>query len=150
MPSDCQNYLYLLGPIQEINQFIEAVRSGEKCINFDKLIPMPENVTTDWTVENWGTKWEAYQELDWIVNDRNNSSNANIFFLTAWSPPIAFVQKVSAMYPNIIFNLEFGSLGGKFVGTKSFANGEIVNSYNPLWNSSGGKDLRKELDLYYE
>ena len=150
MPSDCKNYLFIVGPLNSIKNFVNNIRTEDKHVNFDKLVPMPVDVTTEWAIENWGTKWEPYQELEWSINDHGNSSVANTFFLTAWSPPVAFVKTVSELYPDLLFTLEYGSLAGKYIGNKSFCNGELMQSYEPLWNSSYGRELRKQLDLFYE
>lgn len=49
----------------------------------------------EWCVQNWGTKWNAY--------DCNAALDANTMtFLTAWSAPHPILQKLSEMYPDIV------------------------------------------------
>ena len=38
-----------------------------------------------WSLENWGTKWEA-SIIDW---ERFDDENVTVYFETAWGPPIA-------------------------------------------------------------
>jgi hypothetical protein len=50
----------------------------------------------DWSCDNWGTKWNAYQqELDEKTNQ--------IHFQTAWASPEPVIKKLSEMFPNATF-----------------------------------------------
>ena len=55
----------------------------------------------DWSVENWGTKWNAANP------DIDTSSIANgyleVSFDTAWAEPLPVLQKMGAMFPHISF-----------------------------------------------
>jgi len=39
----------------------------------------------DWSLNNWGTKWDA-SIIDW---ERHDDENLTVYFETAWAPPIA-------------------------------------------------------------
>ena len=47
----------------------------------------------DWSIANWGTKWNAY---DAVFGD----SGESVTFNTAWSTPMPVLQKLSEMYPD--------------------------------------------------
>lgn len=47
----------------------------------------------DWSIQNWGTKWNAY---DAVFGD----SGESVTFNTAWSAPMPVLQKLSEMYPD--------------------------------------------------
>jgi hypothetical protein len=69
---------------------------------FQFLRPNPEgDWDYDWSVKNWGTKWEA-SIIDWSRDDENS---IYMFFETAWCPPIALYEylveegwEIQAMY----------------------------------------------------
>lgn len=52
-----------------------------------------------WSIENWGTKWNAYSidEID----------DCSIKFETAWSTPFNVIEKLSAMFDDIEITLLF-------------------------------------------
>src|SRR5207253_1211356 len=43
-----------------------------------------------WEVDNWGTKWDAGEP---VVDEKNE----RVTFQTAWSAPLPWLEKVSAM-----------------------------------------------------
>ena len=56
---------------------------------FNHLRPNPAGEWEyEWSVSNWGTKWEA-NIIDW---DRPEDNEIIIFFDSAWSPPIALYE----------------------------------------------------------
>jgi len=69
----------------------------------------------DWSVKNWGTKWNAI--------DTDIQENI-LFFSTAWSPPLPFVQAASKMFPRLTFELEYKEEGDGFFGVSAFQAGE--------------------------
>ena len=74
---------------------------------------MNPNNPLNWQSRNWGTKWNCWESK---IKARDNR-NLIYDFVTAWSPPIPWVGKMSIKYPNCIFQLffinEFGEDGGK-------------------------------------
>lgn len=83
--------------------------------DFEKIIPMPENIFRgnlgqkeremygknnwyDWSCENWGTKWNAYDQ---------QSSDDCISFSTAWNVPQKVYKKLMELLPNNHFKVQF-------------------------------------------
>lgn len=81
----------------------------------------------EWRNCNWGTKWNAYG-----YDDVDYSQNTDLRFLTAWSAPHPILQKLSAMYPDIIFEHEWADEDiGANCGRKIYRNGEFTKGYYP-------------------
>lgn len=100
-----------------------------------------------WAVENWGTKWAAYDDMGWDYLEDDNY--ASIFFNTAWAPPSAFFIQASKKFPNLEFELSFADEGGGFLGVQIIKNGEVVDDKDLEWNSDEGKELRETLGVYF-
>ena len=78
----------------------ENEKYGPGTFDFNKLVPMPtEYLKTgewyDWSWNNWGTKWNAYEE----EYDGGNT----ISFLTAWAPPHEVIEALSEQFPGVYF-----------------------------------------------
>lgn len=97
MPNHVTNKIKFYGKQEQINKVLKFIRGERECISFNKIVPMPDNIYTgdlgtkerelygvnnwyDWSIANWGTKWDAYSSY----HDRNRNT---IFFDTAWSSP---------------------------------------------------------------
>ena len=89
-----------------------------------------ENNWYDWSIENWGTKWNS--------EDAEVDGN-EILFLTAWSPCDPVIAALAKMYPTMRFTHTFYETGMCFCGKRVYENGKIVFSYdgdyyeNPFW-----------------
>ena len=113
MPNWCENEVTITGDTEEqIEEFKKYVTAGECEFSFDAIIPMPENIkeTTynhlgsnvnpnwyDWSIENWGTKWDADDVQ--IVDEDENS--IKYIFDTAWSPPEPICVALRTKFPAI-------------------------------------------------
>ena len=62
----------------------------------------------DWNISNWGTKWNA-DELQGEPAIEENF--AEFSFLTAWSPPTAFAEALSAKFPQLRVTLHYHDPG---------------------------------------
>lgn len=82
----------------------------------------------EWCINNWGTKWGAYGYSETIDYSQNNY----LSFQTAWSAPHPILQKLSEMYPDIIFEHEWADEDiGVNCGRKCYSNGECTEEYYP-------------------
>ena len=81
----------------------------------------------DWNVRNWGTKWDvANHDGDEYPDTEITSEGTGMIgyrFNTAWSPPVEVIEKLSAQYPKIEFELSFEEEQG-WGGAITFINGE--------------------------
>jgi hypothetical protein len=137
MPNWCVNQLTVRGPSAELARFkSQAVghypwstaeeRGAEppNPLNFHSLVPIPEEILRsayndaayNWEKENWGNKWGACD-----VGLLDEWPESLVYsFNTAWSPPIAFLQKVCRQWPVLTFILEYDEPG---IGFKGLARG---------------------------
>lgn len=87
----------------------------------------------EWALKHWGTKWDADGDRD---GDR-------LVFDTAWSPPEAFVTRLSMTYPNITMILSYAECGMGYAGTIAYEAGAptILFDYEgAFWDESGPAD----------
>lgn len=96
---------------------------------FNALVPVPQDVLDagfqsagyEWSVVNWGTKWDAS-----ITAYDDGGSKITYVFDTAWSPPIPFLHTVSAKWPDLTFTLTYEEGGSAFAGEMIFRGGDAV------------------------
>lgn len=81
-----------------------------------------------WSVENWGTKWNAYQ-----ISEHGDS----IRFETAWSTPAPVIEELSNMFPTVTITLEYADEDfGYNCGIVKFLAGDIVEENIPKGGSA--------------
>ena len=77
-----------------------------------------------WNVHCWGTKWDVPdKELGVDHTDRR----VTLYFDTAWSPPLAWLEKVAETYPSLDFEIEYSESGCDFSGIAKYSGGEVVS-----------------------
>lgn len=94
----------------------------------------------EWSIENWGTKWNAYGQ-----NDERNTADT-IHFETAWSSPIALIAELSKLFPDVKIELDYADEdSGSNTGKILFHNGEALECYQPESQSKDGYEIYFEL-----
>lgn len=73
----------------------------------------------DWSVSNWGTKWDAYHQSMITTED-----NVTFQFDTAWSPPIPVIEELVGLFPELNFVHSYFDEGHFFWGEARYVNGE--------------------------
>lgn len=48
----------------------------------------------EWSIENWGTKWNAYNTIHW---DEVDFESDTMSFQTAWSPPLPVIRALAKL-----------------------------------------------------
>ena len=114
MPNWITNKLTINADNETLERIIAEVRNGDKPFDFEKVIPMPDNVYKgnlgpeeeklygknnwyDWSIDNWGTKWNAcHNNEDDIVEIFNGKLVYE--FDTAWAAPFPVALKLSEKY----------------------------------------------------
>jgi hypothetical protein len=102
----------------------------------------------DWQVSNWGTKWNAY---DQIFNESSNT----ITFDTAWSTPQEAMYHLSTKYPSLTFKVEYADEDLGFnVGGYIMFEGEIEDCNYPEGGSEEAYEMamtiKGDQDYYLE
>lgn len=138
MPNYCDNYLTIDGNPDTRNKILTLLKSDESCFDFEKVIPMPENIYRggvgaeekeiygennwyDWSIKNWGTKWNS---VDAEVHYNE------IYFQTAWSPCDPVIAALAEKFPSMRFTYTFTEPGMAFCGKRVYENGEILFYYD--------------------
>lgn len=140
MPNHVTNRVKITGPIEKLNEFYEFNKSlginnsenEDMELDFSKAIPEPEynnkseneslNGSPDWyewRVNNWGTKWNAYD-----INVNKNEDELYYYFNTAWSHPIEWYKKVFSMFPELDASIIYVDEGFTYFGKAIVINGE--------------------------
>ena len=111
------------------DRFMKLVTSDDNLFDFDKIVPMPDNIFRgnlgtderekygslnwyDWSCENWGTKWNSRNAtVDWEDED-----GVGFIFDTAWSAPTPIANTLKAMFKGIKFRWFYRDEGDMFCG----------------------------------
>jgi len=99
MPNWCNNIAEFTHPDRQmIERLIDAYHRGEM---FGEFFPRPAELTggeaCQWSIENWGTKWDAPGDemTDCLISHLSCSSFVQLSFDTAWSPPLEFYKRLT-------------------------------------------------------
>lgn len=180
MPNHVTNILKIKGTPEQIEMVRDAVGSQERIFDFNRIIPMPEDLNIDcdglvslldtresrfyepprgevverlkkaeddrvenffkgvrnlrkygyacwypWAVDNWGTKWNAY-ELE-------EHSRDTIKFETAWSHPRPVYDALSKKFADVTFEVKYADEDtGHNLGHFECVNGSFrdINSFD--------------------
>lgn len=90
MPNWCDNSLTLRHTDKsKIDALVAEMNKKGEAEPFQHLRPNPTGEWQyDWSVANWGTKWEA-SVIDW---DHTGDNEVMIWFESAWSPPTTLYE----------------------------------------------------------
>lgn len=156
MPNYCFNALSLNSEKKYLREFNCNNTDSRGDIDFGRSVPFPkdrdeEKEWYNWRIENWGTKWIAFDTTMTPIfteeNDKEEKKESELIyeFCTAWSPPIEWLNKVSIMYPNIKFELKYQEPGVDFSGIFEISAGEIINDVQGKYGEYFG-DINFESD----
>jgi hypothetical protein len=77
----------------------------------------------DWSINNWGTKWNAYEI--YVVDDQ-------VEFQTAWSTPFRAMVKLSEAFPDVVISVRYYDEDfGANVGEYELRNGQLEDENVP-------------------
>jgi hypothetical protein len=76
--------------------------------------------------ETWGSKWGACRPE---IDDTTPAGNMiTVRYESAWSPADGLIQKISALYPNLIFGVASDEESRAFVCWSVFQNGTVIEA----------------------
>ena len=149
MPNWVKNNLRIKSNGEKVLEVLEMLKDEHGQVTFEKVVPTPEELLTEpspqrddkkakkfkekygaedwynWRCKNWGCKWDA-GESGFYEQD----GYSMVSFTTPWSPPREFLEKLSKMFPNVTFVLQFAEEGDGYVGKMTAKNG-FVDVYYP-------------------
>ena len=123
MPNWCANQLTVTGATPELCAYLK-----EHGFSFEKIHPVaepagcPPSGITQLLIDAWGTKWDLDEPDQLRVADELLDTGI-AYFDTAWSPPLAALEKLSAMFPDASFGLTYCEPGMSFAGSAAFKAG---------------------------
>lgn len=147
MPNWVKNNLRIKTNGEKVLEVLEMLKDKSGDMTFEKVAPMPDELQDtkspvpddvpqeernrlaekygadnwyDWHCINWGCKWDA-SESGFYREDGYEM----VTFSTPWSPPKTFLKKLSSMFPNIEFEMQFSEEGMLFVGALVAKGGEM-------------------------
>ena len=108
MSKDVQGLVYDRGKVGELPQYVE---DPWKRLVF-KSTGRSDDRWYDWRVQNWDTKWDAY-DVEVVDPD---PENMEIEFNTAWAPPEAICHALREQYPDIAISWFYDEPGCEIAG----------------------------------
>ena len=111
MSKDVQEYSWSKprGKVGELPQYVDtAYGKSLRFVSTDQQ----DDRWYDWRVQNWDTKWDAY---DVEVTD-DDPDQLEIEFNTAWSPPEAICNEIREQYPDLSISWFYDEPGCEIAG----------------------------------
>ena len=104
------------------SSFGKLADMGKQAIN--NMINYGATTWYDWSIKNWGTKWNSYDS--WKGDDKGFQ------FSTAWSAPHPVLDALAKKYPDVRITHEWADEDiGQNCGRCEFENGECVYDWEP-------------------
>lgn len=176
MPNWVKNILTVDKP-EALSFMLDKDEDGKTRFNFNKIIPMPEELEDNnwqypdtrtseqikeleekygasdwyhWRLSNWGTKWNASQTE--VIDD------TTVEFDTAWSTPEPIPQMLSLKFPDTYVSIKYADEDlGHNCGFYTYLNGDLVENTQPETGEAleyacdvWGFDYQEELRLREE
>lgn len=150
MPNYIKNNLRIKANGEKVLEILEMIKDENGNMTFEKIAPTPKELEIEpspqrdkekakkfkekygaddwynWRCKNWGCKWDA-GESGFYEED----GYSMVSFTTPWSPPKEFLEKLSKMFPNVTFALQFAEEGDGYVGQMVAEEGAIQGIYHP-------------------
>ena len=93
-----------------------------------------------WCIQNWGSKWNAYQSRP--LRDGDDTME----FLTAWASVPTIIQKLSEKYPDWTITYRWADEEiGYNVGEMVFQKGKCIDAYTPEGGSRAAYEMAAEI-----
>ena len=141
MPNWCENELLVTGDIKSVARFIRKSKTTKDSLSkngkvselsLHRLVPQPDDITKEeefnhrwweWRKDNWGTKWDIDCEECYLST---NLDKVEYRFLSAWSPPIEFLNKASTLFKKLRFSLVYNEPGMGYTGKYVVKSGKVI------------------------
>jgi len=140
MPNWCYNTAKISGSKTEIERFVKFLKETEDDSNegwFTFFRPMPQKIKNtengwyEWSINNWGCKWNC-QVSDWTYDEDTNT--VSLTFDSPWSPPIQLYEYIDQEFDEFNISAEYCEEGIGFVG-------EFVDGRDDCYDFSDLEDL---------
>ena len=122
MPNWCTNTVTFSH--DDPNKIVELKKAAEEGKLFEHFVPYDGEWDIFWCNENWGTKWDASN----VDVQHEMEKSVDLFFETAWSPPIRFYQKIEELGFRV--SSTYDEEGMAFIGEYTTEGGDECYEYD--------------------
>lgn len=149
MPNWCSNSFSITGNTESIKDLWDAANEKEGLLEAIKPIGEWEYGNA---VEAWGTKWDVSLEGLEYTDNGDGTASISGWFDSAWAPPIAAYEQLSADFDSCIIEASYFEPGMDFAGFWSSENGEEhLDDLHDEWEKGDdASDLYRRLDEEYD
>lgn len=135
---DAQELKIITNDLTEIERNWGLSRGLTKALSYEYQKKFGADNWYDWQTRNWGTKWNAYEQVEHEANE--------IEFDTAWSTPLQAMVHLSKKYPQVQFEVRYADEDfGYNVGEYLLINGSIENQNIPDGGTVEALELAMEI-----
>jgi hypothetical protein len=154
MPNHVENDLLIQGKIEDVQKVLDCIKTSESIFDFNTLIPYPSRYLEadkikegsgfnsggyNWCVENWGTKWNAYEiQLENLPTTKRIQKRVLVSFLTAWSPPEPVIEELALKFPLVDIKLSYYESGQAFQGKIVYKKGLLQTKVEKEYRGNRG------------
>jgi hypothetical protein len=128
MPNWCNNNIDITGPADKIKALWDAAQAEDGGL-LNAMVPMPVELKDtvkgsngdavnwyDWSVTNWGTKWDVDSEGLEFLDNEDGTASISGYFDSAWSPPIEAYNRFLEANEDCSLNASYYEMGCDFAG----------------------------------
>ena len=110
MSKDVQGLVYDRGKVGELP--MQPSNENGHYVTFFQSTDRQDDRWYDWRLQNWDTKWDAY---DVVITD-DDPDSLEVEFNTAWSPPEAICSALREQYPDLAISWFYDEPGMEIAG----------------------------------
>ena len=154
MPNWCSTDIEIIGPTTEMKKLAAIVNSNDDPGFLQTICPGPEDWDYNWSVQNWGTKWdlvEGHAEVEELATAHPIlQSVLRIATQTAWAPPTEALDFYHQENPEYIVKCFYYEPGMDFAGVWEDGCDDMLTDLHDDsidWNEPGS--LAQKLDEMY-
>lgn len=97
----------------------------------------------NWNIENWGTKWNAYN-----IERRDDET---LKFETAWAMPEPVIVALSKKFPDVEINVQYADENwGHNYGAVTYKNGELIEGDHEHLGAGGDEAMEFVIGTIYD
>ena len=163
MPNWCNNNIEITGPIDKIKALWDATQAEDGGL-LNAMVPMPVELKDtvkgsngdavnwyDWSVTNWGTKWDVDSEGLEFWDNENLTATITGYFDSAWAPPIDCYNRFLADNPDFTITGSYYECWCDFAGFYDNGDDEHLENLRDEYDlpEDEQSDLFKRLDEEY-
>jgi hypothetical protein len=163
MPNWCNNNIEITGPIDKIKALWDATQAEDGGL-LNAMVPMPVELKDtvkgsngdavnwyDWSVTNWGTKWDVGLEGIEYTDNGDGTATISGYFDSAWSPPIEAYNRFLEANEDCSLTGSYYEMGCDFAGFYDNGDDEHLENLRDEYDlpEDQQSDLFKRLDEEY-